>query len=522
VGQIMFQSQTRGALGALVVAACLDSAAGYFAPPSSITHRLAPAGLSSTAARCSRQRGASALSRLQLSGSSEDEAKKEAQKWAEMAARMKAQRAAATGASTPAPLPMEGQPGFVPGTGKASLGVDDLQKIEGKVLPAPSMGELESLMAKAEASLTPLQKQRRLESLPKRAPIQPTAAPGGSGSTLKGDKAPARLVGRDAGSLRQAAPYTPGESKVGTIAEGWSQYQIDMMLETEAEWKQQLEAKKEEERAANVLAADAARFTIGADLVSQKGIPTSMESAVVQSLLASVSVMKRGCGRFRIDVDTTGGDETYTTLKNSVPFTRVFSKGLMVNGFSQVRLIFPDVGAAALATRDWAGEDGHVISSFGRSAPEIDPGDDCIVCVAPASSEIQQLRILSEQAAELGLPLILINPSVKSPGGENLGSLGAYTLSLSEFLRTFEYAYYLRTLDWGVILRNYPSDFQIYQEQAGARKGKKYDLLETVSSLPSGDTLERIYLAANPEEAEEGLQAISTGLSRFIDNFSKG
>ena len=61
--------------------------------------------------------------------------------------------------------------------------------------------------------------------------------------------------------------------------------------------------------------------------------------------------------------------------------------------------------------------------------------------------------------------------------GENLGSLGAYAINLSEFLRTFEYAYYLRTLDWGVILRNYPSDFQIFQE---ARPGK-YDLLETVA-----------------------------------------
>jgi len=405
---------------------------------------------------------------------------------------------------------MEGQPGFVPGTGKASLGVDDLKQLEGKVLPPPSMGELESLMAKAEEFKA---KQQRSK------PAQPKASPGGSGPTLAGDKAPARLVGGDAGSLRQAAAFVPGDSKAGAIQEGWSESQINDMLEAEAEWKQQLAAKQEEERAANALAADAARFTIGPELVSQKGVPTSMEAAVVQALLASVAVMKRGCGRFRIDVDTTGGDETYTTLKNSVPFTRVLSKGLVVNGFSQVRLVFPDVGAAALATRDWAGEDGHVVSSFGRSAPEIEDGDDCVVCIAPASSEIEQLRKLSERAAELGLPLILVNPSVKSPGGENLGSLGAYTLNLSEFLRTFEYAYYLRTLDWGVILRNYPSDFEIYQQ--GPRPGK-YELLETLSNLPSGDTLERIYLGANPEEAQQGLQAISTGLSRFLDQYTKG
>jgi len=31
-----------------------------------------------------------------------------------------------------------------------------------------------------------------------------------------------------------------------------------------------------------------------------------MEAAVVQSLLSSITVMKRGCGRFRVDVDTSG------------------------------------------------------------------------------------------------------------------------------------------------------------------------------------------------------------------------
>ncbi|MGB1603719.1 MAG: hypothetical protein ACPIOQ_63905 [Promethearchaeia archaeon] len=53
--------------------------------------------------------------------------------------------------------------------------------------------------------------------------------------------------------------------------------------------------------------------------------------------------------------------------------------------------MFPDVGASALAMRDWAGEDGHVASSFGRSAPEVDESDDVVVCIAPASSEIEQV-----------------------------------------------------------------------------------------------------------------------------------
>jgi hypothetical protein len=41
------------------------------------------------------------------------------------------------------------------------------------------------------------------------------------------------LVGGDAGSMRQAAPYKPGESKAGAIQEGWTEDQLDQMLENE-------------------------------------------------------------------------------------------------------------------------------------------------------------------------------------------------------------------------------------------------------------------------------------------------
>jgi hypothetical protein len=39
----------------------------------------------------------------------------------------------------------------------------------------------------------------------------------------------------------------------------------------------------------------------------------------------------------------------------------------------------------------------------------------------------------------------------------------------------------------------------------------KYTLLESLSSMPSGDTLERVYLRANPQAAQEGLQVCGGG-----------
>uniref|UniRef100_A0A7S4N837 DUF1995 domain-containing protein n=1 Tax=Guillardia theta TaxID=55529 RepID=A0A7S4N837_GUITH len=424
--------------------------------------------------------------RLSAAGDgNKNNAEQEAQRWAEAAKKMQEER------------------GRVSDSPQAS-------ELEGKVLPAPAAGELEALMQKAEAFKA---KQAGGGQAGGEGDVLPARYRGGSSST-----APQRLVGGDAGSLRQAAPYKPGESKAGAIQEGWTPDQIEQMLEEEAKWKQQLEAKKEEERAAGALASDADKFRIGNDMTAEKGVPSSMESAVMQALLSSLSVMKRGCGRLRLDVDTTGGDETYTTLKNSIPFTRVFSKALTVNGFSTVHIIMPDVGASALAKRDWAGADGFKVSAFERSGlPNLVETDDCVVVVAPAASEIDQLRRLSERAAELGLPVVLVNPSVKSPGGENLGSLGSYALGLSDFLRSFEPAYHLRTLSWGLILRMFPGNWEVFQlDPRGS-----YVKIKECDTMPIGEALEEIYNEANPSKGD-GLGSLARGLGSFLGKYSKG
>mmetsp|Transcript_10942 Transcript_10942/g.21648 ORF Transcript_10942/g.21648 Transcript_10942/m.21648 type:complete len:228 (-) Transcript_10942:232-915(-) len=227
--------------------------------------------------------------------------------------------------------------------------------------------------------------------------------------------------------------------------------------------------------------------------------------------------MKRGCGRFRIDVDVSR-DETYTTLKNSIPFTRVFCKGLSVNGFTKLRIILPDPGAAALAKRDWAGADGHNVVAFERFGDTpVGDDDDAVIVVAAAATEIEKIRVLAQTAGEKGVPLILINPSVKSPGGENLGSLGAFSLGLTDFLSTFETAYLLRAIPYGILQRQYPGKYGVYEEVP-----RGYDLLIERSSVPSGMELEEIYTEAHPEDKVDGIEGVAKGVGRFIRNYSKG
>lgn len=240
--------------------------------------------------------------------------------------------------------------------------IADLKLTEGSKLPAVSSGELDSLMARAEAFKAKQQAAAAAQAkkMAGPAPVADGDLPSRWQPAANKKLTPAApLVGGDAGSLRQAAPYTPGASKAGAAQEGWTDDQLEKILEEERKWKEQVEEKKAEEAMASGLTENARNmFSITPGMRSEKGVPSTMESAVVQSLLSSVEVMKRGCGRFRIDVDVSK-DETYTTLKNSIPFTRVFCKGLVVNGFGNLRIILPDPGAAALAKRDWAGADGH-------------------------------------------------------------------------------------------------------------------------------------------------------------------
>mmetsp|Transcript_21245 Transcript_21245/g.52286 ORF Transcript_21245/g.52286 Transcript_21245/m.52286 type:complete len:496 (-) Transcript_21245:1529-3016(-) len=479
-------------------AACIIPASHAFSSHLAVPLRPQHASACVSGKRGGTLRRVSPLVSLRASESDKDQrraAEEEAERWKRTASQMEAQRS----------LVKDG------GESKSVEDTDlsDLSSLEGAKLPQPSMGELDSLMARAEAFKAKQQAdvakpEGSKQQLPRR---------------LQGTDRARGLVGGDSGSMRQAAPYQPGESKAGASQEGWTDDQLEKILNEEAKWKEQLKEKQEEEKMANKLADEADSFlVIGPSMKAEKGVPSSMENAVVQALLSSVEVMKRGCGTFRLDVDVSR-DETYTTLKNSIPFTRVYCKGLAVNGFKNLRIIMPDPGSAALANRDWAKGDGHNAVAFERFGDTpVGDDDDAVVVIAAAATEIEKVKTLAISCAEKGVPLILINPSVKSPGGENLGSLGAYSLGLSEFLSRFETAYYLRTVPYGIMHRQYPQPWGVYEEGPSG-----YTFLESTNGVPSGEQLEDIYQRAHPEvKPQGGVEGFTKGLGKFIKNYSKG
>ena len=114
------------------------------------------------------------------------------------------------------------------------------------------------------------------------------------------------------------------------------------------------------------------RVLASSDLPTSKDIselPASFDDAVDRAANRVISALRYGTAKLRIDFDTSIGDQTYTTLKNTLPMTRFLVQKLsnllelsplQVEQDSgsgvelrTLRIFFPDMGAAALARRDW-------------------------------------------------------------------------------------------------------------------------------------------------------------------------
>jgi hypothetical protein len=114
------------------------------------------------------------------------------------------------------------------------------------------------------------------------------------------------------------------------------------------------------------------RVLASSDLPTSKDVselPASFDDAVDRAANRVVAALRYGSSKLRIDFDTSIGDQTYTTLKNTLPMTRFLVQklsNLLELSPLQVqedydsgvelrtlRIYFPDMGAAALARRDW-------------------------------------------------------------------------------------------------------------------------------------------------------------------------
>mmetsp|Transcript_11228 Transcript_11228/g.30231 ORF Transcript_11228/g.30231 Transcript_11228/m.30231 type:complete len:399 (-) Transcript_11228:62-1258(-) len=308
-------------------------------------------------------------------------------------------------------------------------------------------------------------------------------------------------------------------------------------------------------------------------------VPQSFEAAVDQAGEALRAAFRAGYSRVLIEVDTTVGDETYTALKNAIPLAKAVANALValpqdqlppleLNSNSKasakapasadggsgdvaksdddgdninntknndndvstqrgdkIKVVLPDTGAAALLQRDWSDRSERVVlAGLEREVPSAD--DAGFVIVVPRASEVQRLEQFASKASPLfsakgARAFVLVNPDLVDMGVTGLG-LTARQLR-ERFLSSFETAYYLKALPWGVLLRAYPGKWAVWVDAADAPGG--FALAKEFARRPTSDELDEVLEAAETSSGG-GNSASKPGvfakLSRFLKMYMKG
>jgi Domain of unknown function (DUF1995) len=230
-------------------------------------------------------------------------------------------------------------------------------------------------------------------------------------------------------------------------------------------------------------------------------LPQTLEEAIEQAKVATKAALTDGYTRLQVELQ-------FPELK-LMPVAQQFVPALEELG-SQLRVYFPDAGAAALARRDW-GEKPYTIRGIRDLNAEIQPDDQLILFVEPSSVEVQEVEQLCQMAMDR--PVLLLNPRMEDIVMIGIGLAGRQLRE--RFLNTFESCYYLQPLAQGAILRAYPEPWQVWVEKDTE---SNYELVSETPDKPIGDVLDRILMAASddPEAAQPRKKGLLSSMQQFL------
>jgi len=290
-------------------------------------------------------------------------------------------------------------------------------------------------------------------------------------------------------------------------------------------------------------------FEVSADIPLSSAIselPDSFVDAVKRSVKLTLDSISQGNLKCRIDFDTSVGDQTYTSLKNTMPMLKDFVNIISVEyalfplrekgvpgtvsevvsepSDTQPRLLkifFPDMGAAALVRRDW---------KLGTNLTEVHPcirtaniqndiitsDDKLVILLCPQSSEVESVGRVIDLCAASNVPCVMINPSLINMDQ----GFGVRARNIRKILLgSFEMTYKLKTLASGALVREWPKGYSIWNEDAMAPEGYKH--LQTYAIDPPTDTIQELYDAAN-SAGDEGKSKVAPSKPNVAVNLVKG
>ncbi len=227
-------------------------------------------------------------------------------------------------------------------------------------------------------------------------------------------------------------------------------------------------------------------------------LPTTLEEAIEQSKVALQAAIADGYRRVQVELVFPEIQlKAQAIAKEYIALFEQYGAGLKV--------FFPDVGAAALAKRDW-GQIPFKVSDLGSSRSpvenRIEATDELFLLVDASSVEIAQVEKLCQMADDR--PVILIIPRLEDATTIGIGYAGRQLRE--RFLSTLQSCYYIRPLTGAALFRCYPSPWQVWLE-----KDDNYELIAQQPEKPLGDALEQILLKATAgEENQDSSQSPTT------------
>lgn len=226
-------------------------------------------------------------------------------------------------------------------------------------------------------------------------------------------------------------------------------------------------------------------------------LPNSIEEAVSQSVIAVKAALAAGHTRIQTEM-------VYQELKPPVVAYQFLQEYTDIG--ENIKVFFPDAGAAALAKRDW--EDiPHMLKGIKELLEPVAPDDGGFVLVGPTPSEVEVCEQVANEAGDR--PYILLNPKLQDISVIGIGYAGRQLRE--RFLSTLETAYYLCPLQGGLVYRCYPGSWQVYSENEDGG----YELLRELDSRPTSDDLDAAFAPLMPPEERSG------GLFRSLGQFLK-
>lgn len=240
--------------------------------------------------------------------------------------------------------------------------------------------------------------------------------------------------------------------------------------------------------------------------------PTTLEQAIAQAREATQAAIADGYSLLQVEIQI-------PELK-PMPVAEQFLPALDAFG-NQIKVFFPDAGAAALARRDW-GTVPFQILDIGTGRVPVDqqilPEDQAFLLVAPSAVEVAQVEKLYGVAGER--PFILLNPRLEDVAIVGIGYAGRQLRS--RFLNTVESCYHLRPLDGAAVFRCYPSQWQVWQEN----KNGEYQLIAEQPNKPIGDEIDSLLSGNSPQQAGDSTiqtkkPGIFASMQRFLRTLSR-